>query len=640
MQLTTLTVAGLKGQQGAHTLRGVDLFAGPNGAGKTTRLLAVQAGLAGGRFPFLPGDCKDYVQVGLTFAEPAVTIARTMSPKHAVSVMPGPSGVRRATAWIAEHIGSPGIGVADFLGLSPAQRQMRLLALVRELPAGVPTTADEIDRALPIIAGLSPMDDYGANASAACQILERAIKTLRSEKSTRERDAKTLERGLAELASADEDAPEGTLRECIDDHNRLAGELAETKGTLKGLRKLGGAFASARTRAQEHRAAADTAAVQLAELRAQLPDMGPLQAAYDTAARHLRQHQRAVDASAATHTEAAAALDALEATERRYIAGDDCVTCGRALDSDCDGLIGVRAKLDQRRAGLAMLVAERDAAEAQHADAVDAETAASRALRAARGAAEPVMTQIATLDSGRACALAAADEADKALAGIPPDADPQLLTLRVEALELDLEAVATRRERLERAQAREEERARKVAARDQHREIIDDVKAALAQLTEWRATIVAQASEWLAELANQVASDVFPGLSFAAVATSKGSDLQLRRGAGPGLPLQAWADSEVLVFGVAAHVALMQGDPPPWRVIMVDEVQKLDPRTLAAFVVAMARLVDQGALDNVLLAGAITDDHRRVKPRLRDPAVLGRIHTHELGERAGEARAA
>jgi len=201
------------------------------------------------------------------------------------------------------------------------------------------------------------------------------------------------------------------------------------------------------------------------------------------------------------------------------------------------------------------------------------------------------------------------DEVGEAIASIPPTIDPALVRVELEAIGVELNYAIAAVDDLTRAAARNEERARWLRQRTETDRALEEVAAASAQLAQWRRGVMAHAMIDLAAAANTTIEPVLVGMRFAAVASDKGMGLELRDG-DRRVPLSSWSDSETVVCGVGAHLALAARRGVPWSAVIVDEVQRLDPTRLARFVHVLGMLAGTGGLGNALLAGAITEQHR------------------------------
>jgi DNA polymerase III delta prime subunit len=509
MKLTRMVVSGLKGRSFDTKVPPLLVVSGPNGTGKTTRLLAVEAGLNGGRFPFVADDSSEFVQVALTFGD--VTVQRTISPKHTAVVVPGPTGITPVKGWVAANVGDVSIGQTDFLTITPGAREMRLLDLVKALPDTVPQTPEDVREALSktVLGVVAPPDRWGDSAGLSCRWLLDATKALRSEKSKRERDSKAVERAIEDLANQSHEEPPGTIAEAkkVVDDTQL--ELAGARGHLSALKKIGGSVAAHNE--------------QIAQFETGLGEIRTLIAGHGTPP----------DANRCETCEQLLPAPELVAWEKRR----------KALELDLK--------------------------------------AQERTVR----------------------------EMAKTSRNLPSTLDPVLVEATVVALEQVLKDANDVLGFHQRARAREEERARWLRQREEHRAVLGEVKTALGVLEGWRQKIVSGASKRLAETAQTFVRGVFGDLKFTTVSTDKGCEMRLVRPDGASLPIAAWADSELLVMGVAARLALMDAEKTPWRLVCVDEIQKLDPDRFCAFVHVLASLVAARRLDNVLLAGALSKAH-------------------------------
>lgn len=210
------------------------------------------------------------------------------------------------------------------------------------------------------------------------------------------------------------------------------------------------------------------------------------------------------------------------------------------------------------------------------------------------------------------------EEIGAALAAIPPTIDPALVRVELESMEIELNYAIAAVDDLTRAAARNEERARWLRQRVETDRALDEVAAASDQLAAWRRGVMSDALTDLAAAANTTIEPVL-GTSFAAVATDKGMGLELHDRSPPShvyphgdrrVPLSSWSDSETVVCGVGAHIALAARRGVPWSAVLIDEVQRLDPARLARFVHVLGMLAGTGGLGNALIAGAITEQHR------------------------------
>lgn len=676
MKLNTIHLDNLKGRSGRYELRPITTIYGPNGAGKTTALLAVRSALKADMSPLPEGAADVRVELGFD----GCTVRRTLAPKHTVSITAGDTtvaGIKACDAWITEHLGSV-VDLTDFLRVSTGERQKRLLALSRSLPEGLPAASTDVAGALGEMAmgvlrpgnpaskkpeerPLTVPDAWDArDVGAVCEWIGLALPRLRSAKVLRERDVKSNERAAAELSAVDA-APDGTLSEAKERVGRLQVELGAARGQLMACEALGSSVGEAmarlqekeaqlvalRARAKAYPATADTSEVDARAdaLREALADLG----VYEAEERNAEYAERAArDAMVQSEHEAAGARKAYERAEAvaaSYQSGGACQSCGAALTPESRG--GPEALKDYIRAlsDVSSAEAALTVATAALRDARQASAHAQSAVALKRQECAPITAQMEALTAektqavaqwsadkatlvaeGKALAAAVAD-AKRALEGLPMGVDPDLLRAQVEGLEADLADTQKATDAQQRAAARNEERARLRRVMAEYREQVKALGAAVALLEGWRSRIVTGAAESLAIAANAVGALVFPEAVFLAASTEAGTELRLRKPSLDGsgtvdVPVAGWADSELLVFGVACTIALAEAEGWKWRAVLVDEVQRLDRDRFRGFVVAMGRLIEAGRLDNVILAGALSSDHVQNQ---RIPASVGRM---------------
>ena len=98
------------------------------------------------------------------------------------------------------------------------------------------------------------------------------------------------------------------------------------------------------------------------------------------------------------------------------------------------------------------------------------------------------------------------------------------------------------------------------------------------------------------------------------------------------VPFWGLSDSERAITGAAIASALIRLSGAPWKGLLIDGLECVDSARLPPLLRALARMVETGALDNVLLT------HRAVTPA-EIPVVEG-VTIHWVGRESAAARAA
>lgn len=650
MKLTAIVNDGVKGRRGSQRITPITLITGPNGAGKTTNLLAVAEAVNGtGSWPWAPEGSEARAAVALQFegtgddADGWVTLQREFTPKHNVTVSPGPTGVRKVKAWVEERLGCGTLDVMDFLHLSPGAREAALLSVVPAMPEDWITRerlrelvgeliADELEEH----AGEVPGE--GSAPSVWAEWLAGAVKVVRSRKLHHGRTVKSMEGELAHAALTDDDAElVGTLAEAQAAKDAADGELRDVKTRMALLEELGGSTDDARAEhaklgreiaelvdALERFTPEDTSA-QVSERDTLRAWMADAQKKSDRAAEIRRRQQDAARHSANVRRVEESTREAMQlAAEavQAYKSEAPCPECGQPVDTECDGYARALSRHDELT--VKWETAQADVDHARRAEDELAVELAAVGVPAGELVAER-RTKLAELDREITTAaersrlkrhrmeverdgkIRARASLESALERAPQQIDPKMAAAELAAAEKTVADAAAVLQRHNRAQAREEERADKLRRKMDADERATAFGEALDRVLELRAELTRQTAGKVLDDAQDLFGRVFTGQLVTTDDPKGGARLALERD-GVTIPAEAWSDSETLIAGLAFHLTMQRANGAKWKVALVDNVDRLTPDTLANLVGGLVAWHELGAFDNVIMAGALPYD--------------------------------
>lgn len=632
MRLTTIGATGpvgLKGRTFAAHLSGVDLFVGPNGSGKSTRLLAISA-LVHGLAETPTDTVREYIgpapraSVFGVFDVDGTEQRLDRDLSDGLRTKRGRAATARAEALVGAHLVR--WDLADFAA-APTSARAKLLdeaARCAEARGGWDPAAIEaelrrldsiIGRPESVLDGLLPMDGGAAWVDSALdrlQIIERAASAdkTRSAKAvdalSRREPPKT--RGSIEQARA-------RLEEAQRAHGELAAEAA-----------------AHRARAGEHRARldlhqrliADAARVQREieedDRRVAEAPVGTVDALTravqdakgraEDAQRRLRETQRQIRTA-----------PAVEAPEGWTVSGTTAVCGSLSVVYVDDSPAFAHAELRVSGAGtipVPVVHALLAASERQHQEQllederrlgrllevrlerVDKARALLQAAQDARAAADRV--------DGLRARLAAIQADLEAHEEHAPPAPPDEVALQAAAAEV--RAAGTAVEDLVRAAEAERQMQESVALRESATTRWRQARDLRKHLGEVKLRLASAAYGPICELAQELLEDVGTGLE---VYIEGPDDLGAVRD-GTRIPLWSLSTSERAIVGAALAQALARLTSAPWRSLVLDELEAVDAERLPRLLASLARLVEAGALDNVV--GAVVGTDRSAAPEV------------------------
>lgn len=585
MRLETISVYGqdgLKGWTGKLDLFPVTLIWGPNGAGKTSRLLAVLAGLRG---------------VAETPADPVREYLGTEAPRATVDLMfdghrfsrslaeSARTAAGKRTDGAAEAICGPHLvrwDLADFAAGNDQARQ-RLLDRVCDLGASGWTV--ERIRA-----------DLGEGLVAAKLLVEvpltgrlevwaaLAQAWAREEYTRVNAEQRRLTAEADALATGDGEVSADSLPKLDAELAPLREQQARAKASTADLDRAMAAHRRYRSQVDAERATVARLERELAELppSVELPDLASLQAVVAGA--------RESDAQASARvrelqTQIREARAARLATGR--LANDDA----RCRHCDAADPLGIRVEMERYDETIRGLEGQLDDAES------DAEI--ERTMRSG--------VEEALVDANRAHRFAEVARTNGELLTAARVRLAELEAHPVEApatspsgtadLERQIAALQTRRDRVIRGQERERQFQLAVGKRDAAVERFAQVKALGAKLKELREQMAEAAFRPLQIEASAITSPVLGG----EVVFRSAAEFGVQR-AGRFVPWWSLSDGERAVTAAALSYAFARLAGAPWRAVILDGAEVIDParlRVLLEVLVAKTRL---GDLDNAIVA--------------------------------------
>jgi DNA repair exonuclease SbcCD ATPase subunit len=662
-KLTQIQLEHFRGSTAAYRIKPITVFTGPNGAGKTTALDAVAEVLAGdsGRFPWLQSEIEAPVRASLTFhAEEhgITTIQRTFAPDHNAAVMPGPIGIKKTKARIAAMFGNLVFDSQTFLDLSPEKRNAALLELAAAVPESLPNTPEDGSKE---IGGISEdeIPTYPGRAAGASTVnawIAESIKRLDRVKRAADKARLRINREIeSKAAVADAEPLDGSLEDAKTDQAAKSRELAHAEAALEMLESIGGSIDSAKQRIAELAAEAFEAGEQYGQITtdadlaktfndrlAPLDEIRQSYAAKLEALDKARQANNEIDAEVkreqARFDAAVLRVSKAAGVVSAFSDGEPCPTCARALDPDCDGYEAAVSAANVARQGFEVVKAQLETLRSVAADiaddgkvAADAEFNAREAAQAAARESQNIQDQFAAAKKAAAdrrrelqnkisSSERSAAELRSQLEKMPSTtADPEIAKVQVKAAKKSLDRADAVLAAHSRAQAREEEIARTIRERDEVEDTRQDVKKTLELLKRWRTEIVQAGSAAILAFANDLFTRVFPHMEIALDDENEtGAHLIFKRSDAVKVPPKAWSGSETMVAAVACHLAMLKSIQAKWRVLILDNVDRMTPDTFARFLWALNMLAHAGELDNAIVAGTLDAELVLVEKKTTD----------------------
>lgn len=608
----------LKGQKKSVDLSPVVLVTGPNGSGKSTLLLAVSAGLWG--LAQSPTDLqRPYIgpdRIGSTeLAFDTGTIRRDLSW--------GASGEKPTRAKVeAERIAGPHLirwDLADFATVSDTNREKLLRGICGNIQATSLSLPDSPLKEAMFCANPRENQDAGV-------WLERSLKWAADRYTEFNSAQKTATEGAkAAGEAAEQAAPPGTLSAAKAELDRLQKEVA----TLRAQRQTA-------ARDAEHVRATEARRQKAAEQHAQLEEeQGRLQVAMRQGLEQpgsYRQHYqdclKVTEAAKAKMMEQNATVSALEQPVkalRGEVLGLDgqiaalegqtgvhCAHCGAAdplaISVQLDALRAqIAAKAEEIREATEDLVFAQDVQTRRiqtHDAAVKAEFAALDTQRAGDAAWKAREEQQRRLSQIEAEMAQLATEMNEAITTAPAvfDAEAQLYGLE-EQLKAAMAAHDAHLRCSERGRVHQEALVKRAKAEADF-EAIKELGKALRTL---QGEVAAKAWGPLQIAANDLLAAMGSPLraSFKSAADFGATDA--RRDGGYA-SFWALSDAERATVGAALALAMVRLSSAPWRGLVVDGLEKMDPDTLEGFLSGVVEAQKQGWLHNFV--GALVSDEQ------------------------------
>lgn len=639
MRLRKIIVAGadgLKGQTFEQPLSGCDIFVGPNGSGKSTRLAAVMAGLRG--LATTPTDAeREYLGPEL----PAATVTLEFDNGRAVArdLSVGRGKAADLASALADEIAGPHLvrwDLGDFVRGTDAARtklldrvgsastwtRERAVAWLRDHLSLAEGQAHEIDRLTKpskaatvdawLVGAIEAAREAFTTANAAAKQSTMAADVQAAERRNRP-PAADLGEARARLATAEREA--GELR-------ALVAGAQQSSAVATAHHARGEALVRDVARLTDELAAAERA---LAESRIALDDIRRREVMAPGTSGDLMAHaSKLVDGARAKAAQTAAAaaelrgrLSGLEAHAPsdgrdevcQHCAGVDPLDRAAGASAHRDAVAALRAELDdaESAASLSAMAARR--AEKAHTEAVAMVNAQAQARRAWEDAERRTLSDEAASAGKVAARKTALTEAEARLTAHVSEPAPQLQDVdettaaRADAAD---EALATARREVEEAvrqQEREGAFQRAIAAREEAKTKLAEVKEAGKALKALRELIVVETFGPLEERANELL-------------VSAGSDLRAKfvdaatYGATRGatfIHFAALSDAERALVGASVAYALTASASAPWRAVILDRMEVIDDARIGDVVRAFERMVEGGALHNFLGAYTSTE---------------------------------
>lgn len=608
----------LKGQQRCVDLAPVVLVTGPNGSGKSTLLLAISAGLWGlAQSPTDP--VRPYIgpertgSVELTFDTGIV--------RRDLSQGSQAKDAQRATLE-AERIAGAHLvrwDLADFATVSDTNREKLLRSIcggTRAADIGLPGNpqASALDRALP-------------REGDAGVWLERALKWVGERFTEYNAQLKTATEGAkAAGEAAEKEAPPGTLSGAKEELERLQKEVADLRAKQETAARDAQhvrATEARRQRAAERHAAVEAERDELAaQLRQPAPDLEAASKAhmaahaeYEAAIQRNRAAQNAASQETAPHKLLArletakaalegqiAALEGQAAVHCAHCGAADPLAIGAQISALRSRLVDVDVDLEDAQAEV--LFADRAAqrrGEAYQA-ASDAELKARDAYRAASALAAQrghIEARRTALDAELA---RLAKEMEEAITTAPSifDAEAQLHGLE-EQLVQAMSAHDAHIRCAERGKTYQEA----LVKREKAEKDFAAIKQLKADLQAYQADVAAKAWGPLQSAANELLAAMGSPLRAAFRSAADFGATDSRRDGGYA-SFWALSDAERATVGAALALAMVRLSNAPWKGLVVDGLEKMDPDTLEGFLCGVVEASRQGWIDNFI--GALVSD--------------------------------
>jgi hypothetical protein len=593
MRLESVLVTGrdgIKGWTGRWDLHGVDVVAGPNGSGKTSRLLAILAGLRG--VAETPTDAvREYLGTEPVQATVDLTFDATRFSRTLTDGLRTAAGKRADGA--AEQICGPHLvrwDLADFASGNDQARQ-RLLDRVTDLGAAgwsterIRAELGDSAAAAKLLVQTPLHGDAGELWAAAAQSWAREEYTRANAEQRRfcaEADA---------LAIGDSEVSADTLPSLDAELGPLREQLARSRAAVDEHARLLASAARHRTAVEADRSNARRLEAEISSLAvpAELPNLNALQEAVAGARQSDAMAAEAVREQRTQIREARAGLDAIrrlaELGEAR------CRHCGE-LDP-----LGKHDEIAAQRLAIASLEAQLDDlesdAEIERTMRAAAEEALVNGSRLYRQA-ELALAFQAQLDATRARLIER--EEDLAAAEAAEAAFP-VTAAASDGLSRQVQELQARRDRVVRGQERERQFQLALGKRDASLEHFAAVKALGVRLKTMREDMAAAAFLPLQREASSITTPVLGR----EVEFRSASEFGLTRG-GRWVSWWALSDGERAVTAAALSFAFARLSGAPWRAVLLDGAEVIDPSRLRLLLEHLVAKVLHGELDNAIVA--------------------------------------
>lgn len=607
----------LKGQKKSVDLSPVVLVTGPNGSGKSTLLLAISAGLWG--LAQSPTDLqRPYIgpeRIGST-----ELIFDTGIIRRDLSQGGQAKDAQRASL-DAERIAGPHLirwDLADFASVSDTNREK----LLRGICGNIQATSLELPES-PLMPLLLKVERLEQDAGVW---LERSLKWAADRFTEYNGAQKTATEGAkAAGEAAEKEAPPGTLSAAKAELDRLQKEVATLRAQAETAKR--DAAAAQRAEAERQRAATrygeaeqerDALAIQLQQ---PAPDLAAASkahlnalAAYEGAIQHNRTAQsRATQGDAPAKV--LAKLESGKAGLEGQVAALEGQTDARCTHCGAPDPLAIGAKiavlrlqlqgleLDLEDARLEVELADRRAAKLGQAyeAASQAELAARDAYRAATGVAAQrghIEARRAALDAELVRLAAAIQGEAVQVQGF--DSAPLL-----EGLEEQLKAATVAHDAHLRCSERGRVHQEALVKRDKAEKDFEAIKELGKALRVLQGEVAAKAWGPLQIAANDLLQAMGSPLraSFRSAADFGATDSRRNGGYAS---FWALSDAERATVGAALALAMVRLSSAPWRALVVDGLEKMDPDTLNGFLSGVVEAEKQGWLSNFI--GALVSD--------------------------------
>lgn len=609
----------LKGQQRDVRLSPVVLVTGPNGSGKSTLLLAISAGLWG--LAQSPTDLqRPYIgpeRIGTTeLTFDTGTIRRDLSQGSQAK------DAQRASL-DAERLAGVHLvrwDLADFATVSDTNREK----LLRGICGNIQASSLKLPES-PLMPLLLKVERLEQDAGIW---LERALKWAADRYTEFNSAQKTATEGAkAAGEAAEQAAPPGTLSAAKAELERLQKEVATLRAQAETAKRDAAAAQraeAARQDAAERYAVAEQERDALAvQLQQPAPDVDAAKKALEAAEAALQgavaENRKAQSRAAQGDTphKVLAGLESRKAGMEGKIAalqtqlGITCSHCGAADP------LGMGATYDAARAAMAGLELdlEEAAVEVEAADSSAAKRgrtyeAASQAELAARDAyrvATGVAAQRGHIEARRAALDAELVRLAAAIQGEAVQVQGFESQALLEGLEEQLKAAMAAHDAHVRCAERGKVHQEALVKRDKAEKDFEAIKELGKALRVLQGEVAAKAWGPLQIAANDLLSAMGSPLRAAVKSAADFGATDARRDGGYA-SFWALSDAERATVGAALALAMVRLSSAPWRGLVVDGLEKMDPDTLNGFLSGVVEAEKQGWISNFV--GALVSDEQ------------------------------